>query len=117
MADKKRMGRTIAGAVGLIGLGIIMTEVVNSLKWFESRLTPVVVTLPMLVFYGLYDFVAPRTNHDAASIPNDRTGTLFRWINAVLSLIGLIFLLSIPFLWWGVIKRLAQSASQGGRFF
>lgn len=117
MADNKRMVKVFACAIGLTGLGVIIAEVINSLGWSEFHLAPVIVTVPMLSFYGFYEIVVHRINQSAISIRTQHVSTFISWTNAILSLIGLILLLSIPLLWWGVIKRLAQSSSQGGRFF
>ena len=117
MADNKRMVKVFACAIGLTGLGVIIAEVINSLGWFEFHLAPFFVAVPMLFFYGLYEIVIHRIKQSATSIQAQKASTFIKWTNVILSLIGLIFLLSIPLLWWGVIKKLAQSASQEVRFF
>ena len=114
MSGKKQIGRIFAAGIGLTGLGIIVAEVINSLRWVEFRLTPVIITVPILIFYGLCEITVRRKNQETTSTQAHGAGPVFSWMDAVLSLIGLLFLLSIPLLWWGVIKRLAQSASGGG---
>ena len=114
MSEIKQIGRVFAGVIGLTGLGMIIAEVIDSLRWVEFRLSPIIITVPMLIFYGLCEITIQRKKKEATSMRPPRAGSIFSWMNAVLSLIGLIFLLSIPLLWWGVIKRLAQSVSWGG---
>ncbi len=111
------MVKVFACAIGLTGLGVIIAEVINSLGWLEFHLAPLIVTVPMLSFYGLYEIVVHGMEQPPKSIQAQTASRFIKWTNVILSLIGLIFLLSIPLLWWGVIKRLAQSASQGDRFF
>ena len=107
--ERKRFIRLIAGIIGLTGLGVIVTEVINSLQWFGFRLPPVVVAILILFFYVGYEFFTLQFDQRKFPAMTPRLHRLNQWYHFVIGLIGFLFLLSIPFLWWEVIKRLSQT--------
>ena len=101
------MLRLIAGTLGWAGLGIIIAEVLNNLEMFLFKLNLWHALLPAAVFLLtelLIKQIAIRRRF-AADDKYARARSFYQWI---IGLIGLLFLLSIPFLWWEVIKKLAQ---------
>ena len=101
------MSRLIAGVIAWFGLGVIITEILNNFNLFDFRLKVHFVAVPILLIFLLSELVKNYFKHQ-------RIITIY---NLFLGLIGLIFLLSIPFLWWGVIKKLSMLANEGKKVF
>lgn len=101
------MLRLIAGTLGWAGLGIIIAEVLNNLEMFQFKLNLLHALLPAAVFLFTELLIKQMVlkKRIAADGKYARVRRFYQWI---LGLIGLIFLISIPFLWWEVIKKLAQ---------
>ena len=108
------MSRFIAGLAGWFGLGVIITEILNNFNLFNFRLKVHFVVGPILLVFLLSELVLKKIENNANLFTND--GNKYKRIINIyylfLGLIGLCFLLSIPFLWWGVIKKLAMSANE-----
>ena len=113
------MVRLIAGFIGWFGLGVIIAEALNNYNLFTFRLNAMAVAGSLAFTYVSFQMVlkgfAKRADTSAG---DDKTYRKIRTIyQVVLAIIGLGGLISIPFLWWGVIKRLAMSANEGSRLF
>jgi hypothetical protein len=113
------MLRVIAGLFAWVGLGVIITEIINNSNLFAFRFKVPFVAAAISLIFLLYQLMLKHFKKKANSSIEDeiryrRVITLYRlfvWI------IGLCCLLGIPFLWWGVIKKLATSAKEGKRVF
>jgi len=108
------MSRLIAGLIAWLGLGVIITEILNNFNLFDFRLKVHFVAGPILLIFLLSQLILKHFENKANSSIDDEN-KYQRIINIYylfLGLIGLCFLLSIPFLWWGVIKKLAISANE-----
>ena len=102
------MLRLSAGMLGWIGLGIIIAEVINNLKILEFNLNLLQALLPAAI-YLVFELVLIRMKSQSSIAADNkyaRVKSIYQWI---LGLVGLIFLISLPFLWWEVIKKLAQN--------
>ena len=113
------MGKFIAGLAGWLGLGIIIIEVMNSSRLFEFRLNPYWLTLLIVMVYCASFWISKIANRDPEAASSHHAfwqnlNLFFKWLYG---LIGLIAVLSIPYLWWLVIKKLAGMAAEGGRLF
>ena len=102
------MLRLIAGTLGWAGLGIIIAEVFNNLEMFQFKLNLWHALLPAGIFLFTELLIKRMVlkKRLAADGKYARVRRIYQWI---LGLIGFIFLISIPFLWWEVIKKLAQT--------
>ncbi len=113
------MGKFFAGLVGWSGLGIIITEILNSAQLFEFRLNPYWLTLLIIMLYCASIWISKQANRE----PDTTSSYQAFWRNLnsfnkwLYGLIGLIAILSIPYLWWLVIKKLSGLAAEGIRLF
>ena len=101
------MLRLFAGTLGWVGLGIIIAEVINNYGFFDFKLTLPHALTPAGVYLAFEIALRfqPRRSNGTASAPA-RISKIYHWI---LGLVGLLFLISLPLLWWEVIKKLAGS--------
>ena len=113
------MSRLIAGLLAWFGLSVIITEAVNNFSWFDFRLKVHFAAVPVLLIFLLSELVIKNFQKKANSSAEDKNNhqRIITIYNLFIGLIGLIFLLSIPFLWWGVIKKLAMLANEGKKLF
>jgi hypothetical protein len=108
----------IAAIFGIISLGVIITEVINNTTWLPIRLQPVQIVIPAISFYLLYEAIIRviRQKADRGEHASRAVRLLLRTTRSIYLILGIIALLSIPLLWWGVIKRLAAQAGEGKLF-
>ena len=107
------MTRLVAGVIGWAGFGVIVVEVVNHAGILGFRLNMPLMVIAILILYLLYEFTLLQVQAARKLDPDSQTlfirvgkGYMF-----LLGLAGLCFLISIPFVWWGVIKQLAMTAA------
>ena len=113
------MIRLIAGFIGWFGLGVIIAEVFNNFQMVSFQLNPILTAASLaLVYVILQVLLGHLAGRAAGSTDEAKTyRKLFAFYQVLLAIIGIGGLISIPFLWWGVIKRLAVSANEGIRLF
>ncbi|KPJ76280.1 MAG: hypothetical protein AMJ54_12130 [Deltaproteobacteria bacterium SG8_13] len=102
----------LAAICGIAGLGVIVAEVFNNAHWLALRVQIAHVVLPLLALYLLYELairmVRQQTVHRGPVGKAARV--LLGAARSIYCTLGIIALLSIPLLWWGGIKRLAEHA-------
>lgn len=111
------MSRVIIGLLAWFGLGVIIAEIVNNCNFLDFKLKALFVAVPISLTYLLFQLILShyesKDNHCAkGTIQRRRVTTAY---HTILLVIGLCCLASIPFLWWGVIKRIAASANQADK--
>ncbi len=113
------MIRLIACGLGLAGFGVIIAEVINNTQLLEHRLQPYAVVIVILVIYAVHELLETRIKKKSTSpVGLDRTDKIFIVAyDVIYGLLGILMLLAIPYLWWGVIKRLAMLAKEGKSVF
>ena len=113
----QRLSR-IAAVLGIISLGVIVAEVINNTTWLPIRLQPLQIVLPSVALYLLYEWTirAIRRKADRGESAGKAARVLLGTTRSIYLILGIIALLSIPLLWWGVIKRLAALAGEGKLF-
>ena len=113
------MHRLILGVIAWFGLGVIIAEIINTVGLFEFRLKVLFVAGPITTLYLISQFALKHFERKAdVSKHAEKWHRKFKtYYHVMLCVIGLCFLFSIPFLWWGVIKKLAMVANEGGRVF
>lgn len=109
------MARSLIGILTMFGLGVIVGETINNFEWFGQRLIPYRVGLTIAAAYGIAQLVLYklRTNAEGSQENGSRYKRALGIYHAVMIAACVAVALSIPFIWWGVIKRLAAAASQG----
>ena len=108
----------LAAICGIASLAVIVAEVINNTGWLPFRVEILHVVGPLLAFYLLYELAIRMIRQQAdRREPVGRTArVLLRATRSIYLVLGIIALLSIPLLWWGVIKRLAAQAGAGKLF-
>jgi hypothetical protein len=108
------MIRLIACGLGLAGFGVIIAEVINNAKLLEHRLQPYAVVIVILVIYAVHELLETRRKKKSTSpVGLDRKDKFFIVVyDVIYGLMGILMLLGIPYLWWGVIKKLAMLANK-----
>lgn len=106
------MARVIAGLLGWFGLGIIFAEIINVSKLFDFKLNAFIFAITISFVYLFFQLVLKYLNKKLIVSLKDnsryqKVKTIYR---ILFFLIGISCLISIPFLWWGVIKKLAVLA-------
>ena len=114
-----KISRLIAGLLAWFGLSVIYTEIINNFNLLGFKLKFYYVAIPVLVIFLFSELLINIYQSRANFLPDqiNKRQPILTAYNLILGLIGLIFLVSIPFLWWGVIKKLAMVASQGKKPF
>ena len=93
--------------LGLFGFGVIVSEVLKKWHFINQSLNILWVIAPILIL-----FIAKQALHSAYLIARlnlspqfvHRSTTTF---NIILVILGILALISLPFLWFGVIEELA----------
>ena len=108
------MSRFIAVLLSWLGLGVIITEILNNSNLFDFRLKVYFVLGPILLIFLFSELILKHFKNRARSSKADENKykRIITTYHLFLGLIGLCFLISIPFLWWGVIKKLAMLVNQ-----
>jgi hypothetical protein len=94
--------------LGLCGFGIIVFEILKKWQLFSSHLSPLWIIAPVLILFSVKQATtSPHWIHklNLSPIVVKRLSILIKitWI-----CLGILALISIPFLWFGVIEELAS---------
>ena len=109
------MFRLFIGSVAWFGFGVILAEVFNNFNLFNFKLEVYFVAGSMsLTFLSVTLILKIYREKAKFSIENEKNyNQILNVYHIFLALIGLLGVLSLPFLWWGVIKKLATMANAG----
>jgi hypothetical protein len=104
----------IAGLLMWLGFGIIVTEVINKAELIPMRLSAPHMAVSILIAYLGSSWIMRYFERRARrSNQSEQAYRRLKRVSLVLQfLLGLGIMISLPFLWWGVIKELA---AQGGK--
>ena len=107
MADK--MIRIVVTAIGWFGFGIILAEIFNNMSQIQFRFEPVIFAGILSMVYMAFKLVLGRLEcrpeeDEKGSIRYHKILKTYEFLMVVLSI---FFLILIPFIWFGVIKKLA----------
>ncbi|MDJ0986227.1 MAG: hypothetical protein QNJ26_11850 [Desulfobacterales bacterium] len=94
--------------LGLSGFGVIVAEVLKKWHFISEDLSVVWVVAPILILYIVQQatqssYVRRYFNLSSHFVSRSRT-----IINIILVILGVFALISLPFLWYGVIEELAS---------
>lgn len=92
---------------GLLGFGVIVAEVLKKWHFISKRLNILWVIAPILVLFIVKQatqstYLRTRLNLSPNYVNRSQTA-----INIILIILGILALISLPFLWYGVIEELA----------
>lgn len=100
-----------AGLAAVMGLGVIVAAMLNQFSLVPYHFNAWQGAGSLAALYLLGQLLRSRI---AAQSQNPLLAWLSRAHGALVLLLGLALIASIPALWWGVIKRLASGAVKGG---
>lgn len=112
------MSRLIICCLGLAGFSVILTEMINSYHLFDFKMPLYLVAGPAILLFLFGDLGVKRLKARIESVEGgaDVQQRILTGYNLLIGMILLAFAVSIPFLWWGVIKKLTDMAGQGKYF-
>ena len=101
------------------GLGVIAAEIFNNFELVEERINVLYIAVPASLLYLLSETVLVVFKKRAGRSQKDelRYRMILRQYHLILGLIGFIAIFVIPFVWWGVMEKLAGLAGEGVRTF
>jgi hypothetical protein len=101
--------------IGFFLFGILYAEILNNLDLISYKFNPYIFgTVISLVF--LISEIVLKHFQNRASLSNQNQLKFDRIRNIYyicMSIIGFILLVMVPLVWWGAIKKLAESANKG----
>lgn len=103
------MGRILVGTLAWFGFGVIAVEMVNNYDIFVFKINAVLVAVIMALVCFISQLILSRYKEKSmASADGEKAykKILVRYY-FILGLIGFIAFISIPVIWWGVMKQLA----------
>lgn len=109
------MLRIIVCTIAFFLFGVLYAEIINSFDLIRYTLNPSIFGAIIAAVFLLSEIVLKGFEDRAGLSNQDRMR--FEKIRHIyyigLSVIGFILLVMVPFVWWGTIKKLAESANKG----
>ena len=108
--------RFISYLLGLLGLsffGFMVAEILKKWQLIDKSLSPVWVIVPILILFVVKKVTdSPYIRNNSKLSPNILNSSAVI-INIILIILGILAIISIPFLWFGVIEETAGKAGLG----
>jgi hypothetical protein len=108
--------RFISNLIGLLGLsffGFMVAEVLKKWQLIDKSFSSVWVIVPILIIFVVKKVTgSPYIRNNSILSPNIVHASAVI-INIILIILGILAIISIPFLWFGVIEETAKNASWG----
>ena len=104
--------RFVIAISGLAGLGIIVHEVLKKWQLVGPNRGILWTIVPLWVLWVLREASSSLWFRDKFRVPARLAGALTGVVSALLMILAILALISIPFLWFGIIEELA---GKGGR--
>ena len=109
------MLRIIVCTIAFFIFGVLYAEIINNLNFISYKLNPYIFGAIVSTVF-LVSEILLKHFEELANISNqDRVR--FEKIRQIyyigLSILAFILLVMVPFIWWGAIKKLAESANKG----
>ncbi len=93
--------------LGLSGFGIIVIEILKKWQLVNSNLSPVWTIAPILILFSIKQATTSHYWIDKLHLSPIVVKRITILINFILISLGLLALISLPILWFGVIEELA----------
>ncbi len=103
----KAIIRFAAAISGLAGLGIIVHGVLTKWQLIDPGRGTLWTIIPLWVLFVLKEASASPWFREKIRLPPPFAGALAGVVSVVLIILAVMALISIPFLWFGVIEELA----------
>ncbi len=105
------MASFLAGLAAVTGLGVIVAAMLNKFQLVAYQFSAWQGAGSLAALYLLGQLLRAR-------LAAGRQGPVLAWLSrahgALVLLLGLALLATLPALWWGIIKQLAKGAIKGG---
>lgn len=111
------MRRIIACMIGFFIFGVIYGEILNEFKLFDGRVNVYIFAGSISLIFLFFELIL-RHFESMARLSNQdeiRFKKVKNYCYICLAFLGFILLAAVPFIWWGVIKKLAEAANEGIR--
>ena len=108
-AMKKQVLRIPVGLAGLSGLGVIVAEVLKKWQFIDSGASNLWAVGPILVLFLAHEALRSTRLGLKTKLSPQGYKALSITLKILLLIAFLAVLISIPFLWYGVIEELAKS--------
>ena len=109
------MLRIIVCTIAFFLFGVLYAEIINSFDLISYKLNPYIFGAIIAAGFFISEIVLKRFEERTGLSHQDHER--FEKIKQIyylgLSVIGVILLVMVPFVWWGAIKKLAESANKG----
>ena len=103
----------LSGLLGLSFFGFMVAEILKKWQLIDKSLSSVWVIVPILIIYIVKKVTAsPYIRNNSILSPNV-LHALAVIINIILIILGISAIISIPFLWFGVIEETARNTGWG----
>jgi hypothetical protein len=100
---------------GLAGVGIIVFEVLRKWQFMGKATNPLWIVAPIFILFFCKEIFSASYLVNKQIISKHHSEISFKLINALLVIIAILILISIPFIWYGTIEELAGRAGGGVR--
>jgi hypothetical protein len=108
-AMKKQVLRILVGLTGLSGFGVIVAEVLKKWQFVDSGTSRLWTVGPILALFLAHETLRSTRLGLQARLSPQSYNALSNILKILLLITSLAVLISIPFLWYGVIEELAKS--------
>ena len=102
--------RLTAGLLGVMCLSVVIAGCINAFGLFDFQVRTPHVAVPLVLLLLLSQVIHKIENSGAASPAGGKKGIVNAYY-LILGVLAIALLVSIPFLWWGVIKKVADRKS------
>lgn len=103
----------LTSAVGLLGFGVIVAEMLKKWELISPQINPLWVVAPILILYGAKVAVNSAVVVNHPRISKKALSFMSKTIHILLIIALIATILSIPFVWYGVIEQAARTAGVG----
>jgi len=100
--------------LGLAGLGIIASEMLRKWQIVDKSANPIWILSPIFILFFCKEIFNSSYIENKKIFSKRQTEIALKIINAILVIITILILISIPFIWYGTIEELA--GKQGGGY-
>ncbi len=107
--------RFIFALLGLTGLGIIVTEILGKWELLGENINPFWIVIPIVILFLGNEFVNSEAFRTNQKLTRQQTQRIVKFTNAILIILSIMILISIPFIWFGTVEELAGRSGGGYR--
>jgi hypothetical protein len=109
----KPLLRFIICLLGLSGFGVIVAEILKKWQIISKNFSPLGVIVPILILFLVKEVSNSPYIRNKSKLSPNILNTSEVIINIILIILGILTIISIPFLWFGAIEETAHKAGWG----